>query len=334
MIKNIKKFFGFILLLLFFEITFGQNNFSQFYSNPLMVNPSNTGRFLGDYRLGGIYRNQSEISSFSSKYSFYTDMSILSSSLPEFDKIAFGILGFGEKNDFNGIKNSNLLFSGTYFKNLNNEGTERLGAGFQIDFAHKKISPPILVFPDQIIEWSNSGFSGINPFQYKLIQVKYVDFNVGLNYQKLINRKDLLFFGVSVAHANSPSKNDGDVVFSLLPQVSFQFEFEKQLRNKNKLLCAIITNDITSKKVFNDYYISLIYQTIINESRYKMNIGSLYKRSYQFGSSIIPVFGFKYGNINLNLSYDISFGEKKFYNKKSGMEIGMIIISKKRSTSR
>ncbi|MBC7868400.1 MAG: type IX secretion system membrane protein PorP/SprF, partial [Gloeobacteraceae cyanobacterium ES-bin-316] len=38
--------------------TQAQSRFSQFYSNPLLINPANTGRFDKTYRLGGSFRRE------------------------------------------------------------------------------------------------------------------------------------------------------------------------------------------------------------------------------------------------------------------------------------
>lgn len=316
-----------ISLLLLNNNGFSQNGFSQFFGAPLEINPSNTGRFLGDFRFGGIYRNQPERTSTSSRYSFFTDISFLSSKLTENDRMAIGISALGEKDDFNGIKNTNLLVSASYFKSLNEDGTEKLGAGFQIGFGQKRIAPPLLVFEDQMMAWFHNGFRGINPFERKIIDIRYLDLNVGLTYQKLINSINSLVIGISVMHINSPSRNDGDVVFSLLPELSFQFEFEKQVGTGNKVSFALIANDLTNKNTLNDYYVSCIYQTVINDSKYKLNMGCLYRKDYQFLSSIVPLIGIKYEHFNLNFSYDISVANQTTY-KRGGLEAGLIFIGR------
>lgn len=50
-----------ILYYLLFNVTLtiGQDlRFSQYYLNPILQNPANTGNFLGDYRINSIYRSQ------------------------------------------------------------------------------------------------------------------------------------------------------------------------------------------------------------------------------------------------------------------------------------
>lgn len=308
--------------------SYGQNNFTQFFNAPLTINSSNTGKFLGDYRIGGIYRDQPERSSFSSYYSFFADIKIFATQLPENDKMAIGVLGLGEKNDFNGIRNNAVLISTSYSKGLNENGTESLSAAFQIDFADKKINPPHFVFEDQMIGWFNSGFNGINPFEKKMINTNYIGVNVGISYQKLINSINHLSVGVSVDHANSPYKRDGEIVFSLSPKLSFQADFETILRNKNKLTFLLNANDLTNKKSLNEFAISTHYQLVINESKYKFNVGCQYNKKKLLKTSIAPLLGIKYDHYNLNFSYDISFSNKNTHKKGGGFEVGLIFIGR------
>lgn len=312
-----------------YKFAISQNNFSQFFNAPLSVNPSNTGKFIGGYRMGGVYRNQPERFSPSSMYIFFTDVKILPDRLQNNDIMAIGISALGEKNTYTGLKNSNLLVSTAYSKSLNQDGSEEIIAGFQVDFAHKKIQPQVLVFPNQMISWSYSGFTGINPFQSHLVEARYIDLNVGLNYQKLFRTQDLLTTGLSVFHANSPSKNDGDIVFSLSPQFSFQFEFEKKIGNSNKLLFALIVNNLTNEKAFDNYYVGSTYQMQINDSKYDLNLGCLYRANAFFSNSIVPLFGFKYENLNMNFSYDMAFLNKSTYKRRGGLEVSVTYIGNK-----
>ena len=312
------------VLHLYIGPTYSQNYFSQFFSAPLNINPSNTGNFTGDFRFGGIYRSQPERMSSSSYYSFFGDISVLSSHLSENDRLAIGLLAFGEKNSFNGIKNNSVLLSTSYSKSLNEDGTESLTAAFQIDFAHKKIDPPHLVFEDQMLAWFNSGFKGINPFEKKIINTNYIGVNLGLRYQKLINSSNHLGIGVSVANVNSPYKKDGEIVFSLSPKLSFQAAFETIFPNKNKLFLLLNAGDITNKKTLNEFGIGTYYQMVLNESKYNLNIGCLYSKRKFIENSLAPLLGIKFGHYNFNFSYDILFSNKTTYKKGGGFEAAMV----------
>ena len=54
-----KRFHFFILLLLVTDVVSAQDpSFSQFFASPLTLNPALTGKFNGDLRVAGNYRNQ------------------------------------------------------------------------------------------------------------------------------------------------------------------------------------------------------------------------------------------------------------------------------------
>ncbi|MEJ7822742.1 MAG: type IX secretion system membrane protein PorP/SprF [Chitinophagaceae bacterium] len=321
---KIEKIIFLILFLLTHNYLFSQSFFSQFYSSPLTINPANTGEFFGDYRIGGLYRSEKNSSGVISKATFYYDGRILPSTLPEYDKLAIGTAFLSEKDIFNGIKNSYFLVSVAYHKSLDEEGLQQLGAGFQANYSTKKIEPPVLIFEDQLRAWINSGFSTMNPF-IKRININYIDINAGLNYQGLIN-KNLLNVGISVLHANRPSRSFDGGEFSLSPQPIFHIGLESPIANKNKLYSAFIIS-AKNKKV-DELYFSCIYQVKINESNYKISSGVLFRKSTLNGNAIIPTLGMKFNNFLLNMAYDINVSSRT-NTQKGALEVGMIFIGRK-----
>src|SRR6187551_3479348 len=93
MSKNLKIFFLFFSSIIGMQHAFGQDlHFSQFFNNPLLTNPANTG-FIpdADYRLGASYRNQySNIMTVP-----YKTMSIYGDAQVFRDRIETGWMGFG-----------------------------------------------------------------------------------------------------------------------------------------------------------------------------------------------------------------------------------------------
>src|SRR5829696_5002941 len=74
-------------------------NFSQFFASPLTLNPALTGKFDGQYRVAGNYRNQwPTINNAYTTATVSFDASILRSSIPEYDQFGFGIMAFSDKS--------------------------------------------------------------------------------------------------------------------------------------------------------------------------------------------------------------------------------------------
>ena len=98
---KIKKIIAFMLFLLTHKHLVSQNFISKFYTSPLIINPANTGKFLGDYRIRGVYRNEKNAISQNSKASFFYDSRILPKALPKNDRLAVGGAMLSEKDIFN-----------------------------------------------------------------------------------------------------------------------------------------------------------------------------------------------------------------------------------------
>lgn len=165
---------------------FSQKFSSKFYTSPIIVNPANTGRFLGDYRVGGVSRTEKNALYQDITSSFSLDLRILKPALLEQDKLAVGIAALSETDRYFGLKNSYFLISLAYFKGLDEEDLQQLGIGFQTNVSTKRLEPPSLIFEDQLMRWASTGFAGAFS-ERKVMAVNYVDFNAGLSYQNIIN---------------------------------------------------------------------------------------------------------------------------------------------------
>src|SRR4051812_14474115 len=78
-------------------------NFSQFFASPLTLNPALTGKFDGNLRVAGNYRNQwPTINNAFTTYTASVDAGILKSAVPEFDQFGVGVLAFSDKSG-NGV---------------------------------------------------------------------------------------------------------------------------------------------------------------------------------------------------------------------------------------
>lgn len=319
-----------IILLICFPKNnlFSQKFSSKFYTSPILINPANTGRFIGGYRVGGVSLNENNALSQDSKSFFSLDFSILQKALIEQDELAIGVAALSETDHYFGLKNNSLLLSLAYFKGLDEEGLQKLGVGFQTSFSTKKLEPPSLIFPDQIINWANSGFTGVGFGQRNAITVNYLDFNAGIIYQNLINYKYLLSIGMSVLHTTRPHIRFDGGEFTLSPEVCFQVGLETSLAERDKLLTNFTIDSYTDDKGIDNYSVGCIYQMNIGQSIYKISGGSFYRNDKIYGSVIAPCLGLKFNNFNLNISYNIDLSKNTTTQKKA-FELGLIFIGKK-----
>src|ERR1035438_3928768 len=112
-----KKSFSLLFLsLLFYSGVFAQDpGFSQFFASPLTLNPALTGKFNGDLRVAGNYRNQwPSINNAFITSTVSVDGGLFKKNLPETDTWGVGIMAMTDKTA-NGILSSNYISLSTAY---------------------------------------------------------------------------------------------------------------------------------------------------------------------------------------------------------------------------
>ena len=309
---------------------FAQNTFSQFYSSPLTINAANTGRFDGNYRVGGINRNEKKSSGISNQASFFFDTRILASFLPDNDKIAIGTVASYEKNSINGVfKKTNISLSLAYHKSLNEEGSTLISVGFQLGISSQSLEFPPYIFEDQIADWLRSGYSGLQFSQSKNISFSYPDLNIGAGYQTQLNSDNRITAGISLLHANSPSRSFNGGEFKLTRVGSLQLGWERSINPRSKFYTSFLV-DYTQQDKLSNIYGNIFYRARIEETSYKIGIGSSFRKSVIAGDAVIPCVALYYGRFILNTAYDINISSKTTA-QRSAFEISILYTALQRA---
>lgn len=179
-------------------------NYSQFFANPLTLNPALTGSGEGDGRLSANFRNTwiGNTSPFTTGLLGF-DKAVLQNKLQSTDK--FGVGGHAMYDQSNGgaLKSTALALSFAYLKGLNDAGTSSLSIGFQGSYANRRLDYSKLSFEDQ---FSSGGFSSDIPSGDAGLSNSrsYADFNVGMAYHF---KKDKLkaSVGATLNHLFAPT---------------------------------------------------------------------------------------------------------------------------------
>jgi type IX secretion system PorP/SprF family membrane protein len=296
-----------------------QSKFSQFYSNPLLINPANTGRFNKSYRIAVIGKTERNTFNqvFSSK-SFSLDGKILDKVTKENDCFAIGFSGQDEKGIDEGIKNSYFSASLSYNKSLSEDGRQQIIIGFQATAAQKKLSKPPLIFEDQLLEWFRSGYS-IDIFNFQGVNVAYKDISAGFIYQGEVNKTNLFSVGASLYGITKPRVIFQGGELNIDRELKASISWEKTLQKNQKINSALFFNN-TRKKI--DYLLcGFTYQGDINA--YNQYIVGLWYRNSLRGNFIVPNFGMNFKSFSLLTSYDANFSSKK-KSQKGGFEVSLI----------
>jgi type IX secretion system PorP/SprF family membrane protein len=196
-------------------------HFSQFFSSPLTLNPAFTGKFFGDYRITGNYRNQwPSINNAFTTATASADFHIMQNKIASNDSWGLGVVGYND-NSANGAVTFNYAsLSTAYHKGLDEDGMHQLGAGFQVTYANMLINTANLTFEDQL---TNSGFTGITSevFNFSTLKSNYIDVNAGILYNGSTSDRNNFYFGVSMYHINRPKQSFTGADYVLNPRTTF-----------------------------------------------------------------------------------------------------------------
>jgi len=298
----------YILLLVscnFLLVTYLQSqdlHFSQFFNNPLLTNPANTG-FIpdADYRLGASYRDQySSIMAVPYKtISIYGDAQVFR------DKLENGWLGLGAVilRDVAGtgsLTSTKMYGSIAYHQMLGNSSL--LTAGFNVGWANKRIDQTKLKFPDQ---FDGKFFDTNIPTSVILANnnVSYVDIQAGLNYAYFPTENIYLNAGYSIQHVNRPLESFIDASADTTRIAMRHIGFLNAIVKLNDNVIINPNAYFTTQSKASELVVGMNGAYNLSGDGEKQLIGGLY---YRLGDAIVPMVGFELKNVRFTFSYDVT----------------------------
>jgi type IX secretion system PorP/SprF family membrane protein len=318
MTKNFKIFFLFCSLLILMGVhkSFGQDlHFSQFFNNPLLTNPANTG-FIpdADYRLGASYRNQySNIMSVP-----YKTMSIYGDAQVFRDRIETGWMGLGgvilrDVAGSGSLTSTKIYGSIAYHQMLGRSSL--LTAGFNIGWANKRIDQSKLTFPDQ---FDGKFFDATLPTSVQLLNnsVSYFDMQVGINYAYFPTQDIYINAGYSIHHVNRPKETffeDGNSSRLDMRHIGF-------INAIIKLNDQVIINPAayyTRMASASELVAGMSAAYNLSEHGSRQIIAGLF---YRYHDAIIPMIGLEVNQMRFTFSYDVTSSSLKNYNHSFGAD--------------
>ncbi|MCF8229726.1 MAG: type IX secretion system membrane protein PorP/SprF [Bacteroidales bacterium] len=280
-------------------------NFSQFYANPVYLNPALTGATeCGRIILN--YRNQWP--SISNAYVTYN---------ASYDQVINGInsgvgLSFVGDVEGDGAINTNYI-SGYYSYKLKISESVMLSAGFQGTYVQQKLNWDQLVFGDQI----DPGTGNISPISSETppenLDKSFVDFSTGM----VIGYLDKFFGGVAVHHLTEP--NDG-----FYKETGSNLPMKITVHGGTNLN---LSQGGTGEGFGEDLILSpnLLYQQ--QDKFHQLNVGAYVKKypfvggvwlrhNFENADAAIALIGITYNNYRIGYSYDFSLS--KLSNRSGG----------------
>jgi len=306
--------------------------FSQFFEQPLLLNPALAGVFDGDIRVSGIFRNQWQ----SVTVPFKTTALSVEYKMP-FDKYNDWItIGSQMTEDVAGdinLKRVQFLPFFNFHKSLNNEYDQYLSVAFMGGPVYSQFDPTKLQLDDQFV---NGSYNSTNPTQQVFSQTgfTYWDASTGVTFSSSFGEGNHFYLGTALFHFNQPKVGFyKSINSSILPQ-KFVFNTGWDIK----------TSDINTLKIYGDYFrqagneqsmLGLSYATeLIRDYNSDQTVNLTFGTYYRWNDAIIPVIHLDMYEFSAGLSYDINVSKLSVASQlKGGFELSLVYRSKLKNHS-
>ncbi len=309
-----------ILFFLFTANCFAQDpHFSQFFSSPLTLNPALTGKFDGDLRITGDYRNQWP----SINRAFITttasiDFPILRNAIGDNDRWGLGIMAYSDKSA-NGALNVNYLsLSTAYHKGLDEDGFSQISLGFQGTYSNMMLNTSNLKFEDQLTPFGFTGTTG-EVFSGNTLKNSYYDLNAGILYSKSTNETNNFYVGASFYHILRPKQSFTGTYFLLNQRATVHAGGFFPVGQTTTLHLSGL---YSSQAKAHETVLGGAMQLAVSEGDNPTNV---YVGSWiRISDAIIPYIGLEFGGFRLGLTYDVTTSSLKTASEsKGGIELSL-----------
>jgi len=301
-------------------------HFSQFFASPLTLNPAFTGKFDGNLRIAGNYRNQwATINNAFKTTSFSLDLPILQNRIDQNDTWGVGAMAYSDQSANSAVKLNYFTLSTAFHKGLDENGAHQLGAAFQGTFSNMLINVSSLKFEDQL---TSSGFTGVTSenFGNATLQSKYFDLNAGVLYTGSSSIENNFYVGVSMFHINRPKQNFTESAFFLLnPRTTIHAGGYFPAGDNNILHLSGLHSQQAKQQ---ETLIGGTMQFVVGGGQVKPT--SFYAGSWiRFNDAVIPYLGLEYGDFRFGVTYDVTTSSLKGASEsRGGLELSLIYIKK------
>jgi type IX secretion system PorP/SprF family membrane protein len=306
-------------------------NFSQFFVSPLTLNPALTGKFNGNVRVAGNYRDQwPDISKAFVTSTISVDLPILRGQISELDTWGVGLMAMTDKTA-NGVLSGNFISLTTaYHKGLDEEGLQQIGVGFQGTYSNKRLDGTKLNFLDELDQNGGWTVPSSEAIDNRQVNTAYFDVAVGALYNGSTDGYDNYYLGVSAYHLNRPKESfTGDIFYQLSPRVTFNAGGAIPLadRTRTLYLSSMLSRQAGATNVMAGGAGGFLLND--DEENPTSFYAGAWARFSNVNDAIIPYIGLEYNGFRFGASYDINVSSLKTASQsKGGIEISIIYIKR------
>ena len=208
------KYYPFLLLLLGTCLSTSARaqdyHFSQYFTNPLTINPALTGLFPGNYRVAAVHRSQwgSVLETPFSTTAFAADFHYFVNPKRRSYKDAFGVgvLFASDRVSELSYSVNQIMLGGAFHKSLNPRNNQTLSLGVQFGVQQRSVSYDQFTFETQF-DGTSTYVNGTSGEALPENNYAFGDYQVGLNYSSTPERATAVFAGVALYHIGEPEQS-------------------------------------------------------------------------------------------------------------------------------
>ncbi|MBS1745921.1 MAG: PorP/SprF family type IX secretion system membrane protein [Bacteroidetes bacterium] len=320
------KFIAIFALLLITEGTMAQDpHFSQFFSSPMTLNPAFTGKFDGQVRLAGNYRNQwPTINRAYITGTASVDFPILANHIPSTDTWGVGLMGYTDKSAAGAVAFNYFSLSTAYHKGLDEDGYKQLGLGFQATYSNMLINTSKLTFEDQLSSDGTFSMPTQEVFNNATLKANYFDLNAGILYTVSTTDKNNFYAGVSLYHINRPKQEFTGINYNLYPRATLH---AGGYFPASEDITVHLSGLYSTQAGAHEILLGGAAQFLVGNPNVE-NPVSVYGGAWmRFGDALIPYIGLEFSGLRVGATYDINISDLKTASEsRGGVEVSLIYI--------
>jgi type IX secretion system PorP/SprF family membrane protein len=295
-------------------------HFSQYYIQPMTMNPAFTGAFDGDYRISAIWRSQ---------YGNTLNTRGLSAekTTNKNANLGFNLVNQVSNDGAYSFTNGYLTFAYTGVR-FGKNADHYLVMAMQVGFISRKFDITKMQFGSQWI--SGVGFDPTSTSNETFLKPQVTSFDAGAGiayYDATPNKTASFFGGIAAYHITQPvnpflsdqTQSKLDIRYSV--QAGVRITASDQL--------SIVPTAIYMKQGDAEEKMGGVYlQAYANE-----NTDVMFGAYYRIGDAVAPFAGFYYKGLTFGLSYDVDASSKSAAGSKgNSLEVSISYVGKRKSS--
>ncbi len=290
-------------------------HFSQFYENPVALNPALAGFNSCIMRIGGMYRDQwRSVSKPYRTYSFFTDARLEPYEWKH-DAFGIGLTFIGDKAGTANMGTNDARITLAYHKGLGEQNKFIMSLGMSMGIVNHTLNVHALYYGNQ---WTGQTFNPYLPSNEPEVKASstYFDIHAGMLMSYYITDYTIINLGGVISHLSSPTYTFYGDEYKVGLKTTIHAGLNTSISKKTTLMPKVMFSMQNGTKEIMMGFIAGYYPRL--EPVY-MGIW------YRWNSDIIPVVGFQYMGFALLASYDVNISRFSLASQlQSGFEISLV----------